>query len=196
VPLLALVAAWGWRARWRGPRAVAWLGAAAALLLALLTVDVSANRISALFRPPTLAAVHAPAADGVRAPPREAGALSRVVALVRARVPSGEPIYVAPRRSDLIRLNNPLVYVLAERDNAAGADFGLLASERAQRRIAARLARTRPAVLVRWTDPESSEREANRRGEPSGSRVLDRWIARHYRVLERLYHYDVMVPRR
>jgi hypothetical protein len=114
---------------------------------------------------------------------------------VRERVPPGQPIYVAPRRSDLIKLNNPLVYVLAERDNASDEDFGLLASDRAQRRIVARLERSRPSVVVRWTDPVSSEREPNKRGRPSGSRVLDAWLAAHFRLLERLYHYDVLVPR-
>jgi hypothetical protein len=195
VPLLALCAAWGWRARAAGDRALRGLGAAAAVLLALLTADVAANRLSALFSPPALAAVDAPAADGVRAPPREAAALGRVVALVRSRVPPGGEIYVAPRRSDLIKLNNPLVYVLTERGNASGEDFGLLASARAQRRIVARLEAARPAVVVRWTDPVSSQREPNERGEPSGSRLLDRWLERNYRLLRRLYHYDLLVPR-
>jgi hypothetical protein len=131
----------------------------------------------------------------VEAAPAEARALSRVVAVVDARVPSGQPIYVAPRRSDLIKLNDPLVYVLADRDNATGEDFGLLAGDAAQRRIVRRLQRTRPRVIVRWTDPVSSEREPNLRGVPSGSRRLDAYLARRYRLLQRLYHYDLLVPR-
>jgi hypothetical protein len=154
-----------------------------------------ANRVSALVSPPELAALHAPGADGVEVPPAEARALARAVALVRARVPPGEPIYVAPRRSDLVKLNDPLVYVLADRDNAGGEDFGLLAGDAAQRRIVARLERARPRVVVRWTDPVSSAREPNRRGVPSGSRRLDDYLAAHYRLLERLYHYDVLVLR-
>ena len=33
------------------------------------------------------------------------------------------------------------------------------------------------------------------RGRPSGSRVLDDYLTSEYRLLERLYHYDVLVPR-
>jgi hypothetical protein len=169
--------------------------AALAAVFALLGVNALANRVSALVSPPALEEVHAPGADGVEAPPAEARALARVIATVRARVAPGEPIYVAPRRSDLIKVNDPLIYVLADRDNASGEDFGLLAGDAAQRRIVARLERTRPRVVVRWTDPESSAREPNRRGVPSGSRRLDEYLAGHYRLLERLYHYDVLVRR-
>jgi hypothetical protein len=180
----------------RGDRAAATaLAAASAAVFALIGVDAVANRVSALVSPPELAALHAPGADGVEVPPAEARALARAVALVRARVPPGEPIYVAPRRSDLVKLNDPLVYVLADRDNAGGEDFGLLAGDAAQRGIVARLERARPRVVVRWTDPVSSAREPNRRGVPSGSRRLDDYLAAHYRLLERLYHYDVLVLR-
>jgi hypothetical protein len=182
-------------APWPGrPRAVGALAAAALAIGALLALDVVANRVSTLARRPALEAVHAPAADGVRAAPDEARGLSEVVALVRARVPPGGAIYVAPRRSDLIRTNNPLVYVLAERDNASGEDFGLLTSAAAQRRIVARLERARPAAIVRWTDPESSRPEPNLRGRSSGSRALDEWIAARYRFERRAGHYDLLVP--
>jgi hypothetical protein len=207
--LLPLTAIGGWKAggrwgAWRAPEGGAAQGAGAVrhavaavavLAFALVGVNAVANRVSALVDPPTLASLHAPGADGVEVPPAEARALDRVVALVRARVPPGEPIYVAPRRADLIKVNDPLVYVLADRANAGGEDFGLLAGDAAQRRIVARLERTRPRVVVRWTDPVSSQREPNRRGIPSGSHRLDDYLAAHYRLLERLYHYDVLVPR-
>lgn len=199
MPLVAVLAAlipfaaasWPGRPRALGAVSVALLG-----VLALLTVDVVANRASRLVNRPHLEAVRAPAADGVRAPPAEARALSRVVEFVRARTAPDEPIYVAARRSDLVKYNNPLVYVLTDRDNASGEDFGLLTSARAQRRIATRLERARPPVIVRWIDPVSAEREPNLRGEPSGSRLLDRWIAARYRVAERVGHYELLVPRR
>ena len=176
-------------------RRIPWLAVLVAATFVLLGLNAVANRVSALVNPPVLAPLHAPTADGVKAPAVEARALSRVVAVVDARVPPGRPIYVAPRRSDLIKLNDPLVYVLADRDNASGEDFGLLAGDAAQGRIVGRLRRARPAVVVRWTDPVSSEREPNRRGVPSGSRRLDLYLDRNYRLLERLYHYDVLVPR-
>jgi hypothetical protein len=137
-----------------------------------------------------------PAADGVQAPPAEARALERGVSLVDLRVPPGSPIFVAARRSDLVRLNDPLLYVLANRNNPYYEDFGLEAGGRAQRHIVSVLARARPAMVVRWTDPASSAREPNLRGRPTGVQTLDRWIGSHYRLLARLYHYDVLVRAR
>ena len=176
--------------RWRGVVAVA-----AAALFALMLAEGTANRLSALFRPPAMSEVHVRAADGVEAPPREARALERVVSDVSRLVPPGRPIYVAPRRSDLVTYSNSIVYVLADRDNAAARDFGLVTSAAEQQAIVARLRERRPGVVVRWTDPLSSKEEPNLRGRPSGSRALDDYLASDYRLLERLYHYDVLVPR-
>jgi hypothetical protein len=49
--------------------------------------------------------------------------------------------------------------------------------------------------VVRWTDPLSSKREPNKRGRPTGSRLLDGYLARSYRPFERLHHY-VLLERR
>jgi hypothetical protein len=168
---------------------------AAAVVFALMLAEGAGNRLSALFRPPAMSEVHVAAADGVEAPPPEARALERVVADVDARVPPGEPIYVAPRRSDLVTYSNSIVYVLTDRDNAARRDFGLVTSAAEQQAIVDRLRARRPRVVVRWTDPLSSKQEPNLRGTPSGSRALDEYLASDYRLLERLYHYDVLVPR-
>jgi hypothetical protein len=154
-----------------------------------------ANRLSALFRPPDVAAVHVGPADGAEAPPAEARSIERVVADVHARVPPGDPIYVAPRRSDLVTYTNSILYVLADRDNAARQDFGLLTSTSEQQAIVDQLRARRPRVVVRWTDPLSSKDEPNLRGRPSGSHILDQYLAADYHLLERLYHYDVLVPR-
>ena len=190
--LLPLAAAWALRTREPAGRAIA---AAAALVFALLLIHGVANRASALLRPESTSELRAGPADGVRAKPREARALDRLVALVHARVPSGEPIYVAPARSDLVRFTNPLVYVLADRDNATDRDHGLIARAGTQRRIVRQLELARPPVIVRWTDPIGSRREPNLRGRPSGVRLLDDWLRRNYRPAERLFHYDVLVPR-
>jgi hypothetical protein len=172
------------------------LAVASIAALALLLVHGVANRVSAAVRPPAVSAINVPVADGVEAPPREARAIERMVALVKSRVPPGRAIYVAPRRSDLVRVNDPLVYVVTERDNPTREDFGLQTGAAAQHRIVGVLARVRPTVIVRWTDPISSRREPNLRGRPSGARTLDDWIAGHYRLLERLFHYDVLVVAR
>jgi hypothetical protein len=184
--------AWG---RSLGGRAGAAVAAASACLLAVLALYGLANRLSALLLPPETAAIDAPAADGVRAPPAEARALSQVAAVVRREVPLGEPIYVAPRRSDLVAFSAPLVYVLTERDNPLREDVGLWSSRAAQERIVRVLTRSQPRMVVRWTDPLSSRRESNPRGRPSGSRALDDYLARAYRRVERLHHFDLLVRR-
>jgi hypothetical protein len=168
---------------------------AAACVFALMLVHGVGNRLSALFEPPAMSRVHLDAADGVETKPPEARALERVVAAIHARVPPGDPIYVAPRRSDLVTYTNSIVYVLAERDNATDRDFGLLSRDSEQRRIVDELRANPPRVVVRWTDPLSSRVEPNLRGRPSGSHRLDDYIASRYRLIERLYHYDVLVPR-
>ncbi|HKP90811.1 MAG TPA: hypothetical protein VJT75_12670 [Thermoleophilaceae bacterium] len=190
--LLPLAAAWGRRREEALGRALA---AAAALVFALLLVHGVANRASALLRPESTSALRVGPADGVRARPEEARALERVVAFVHRRVPAGEPIYVAPARSDLVRFTNPLVYVAADRDNATDRDHGLIARAGTQRRIVRQLERARPRVVVRWTDPIGSRREPNLRGRPSGVHLLDDWLRRNYRLAERLFHYDLLVPR-
>ena len=114
---------------------------------------------------------------------------------MQSRVPPDEPIYVAPLRSDIVRIGNPLLYVLTERDNASRRDFGLLSRVQEQRDTIEDLERERPRIVVRWTDPVSVEREPNLRGRSTGVRILDEWIASHYRLDRRIGYYDVLVPR-
>jgi hypothetical protein len=175
-----------------GPR---WIAGAAAVALVFLLVQGAWNRASALLRPPAMEPIHVAVADGVEAPPAEARAIERMVAAVQRRVPPGDPIYVVSRRSDLVRFNSPLVYVLTERDNPTPRDFGLETGAAAQAQIVATLRRVRPRAVVRWTDPISTEREPNLRGRPSGVRTLDDFLALRYRLAERDGVYDVLVPR-
>jgi hypothetical protein len=164
-------------------------------VLALLLAVGAANRASALLRPPELAPLHVAGAAGVRVPPADAAALPRVVALVDRLVPPGQPIYVAPRRSDLVTFSNPLLHFLTRRPNVLRRDVLLQARPSEQRTIVAVLERTRPRAIVRWTDPASAKQEPNRRGRPSGSRALDRYIDRAYRRAARYGDYDVLVPK-
>lgn len=180
--------------RSRANRRLGRAGIAAAVLLALLLLHGAANRLSALVHPPAASALRVPVADGVEAPPGEARSIERVVAIVDRLVPAGRPIYVVPRRSDLVRYDDPLLYVLTQRPNPTAQDFGLQTGAAAQAQIVAALARVRPRVIVRWTDPVSSSREPNLRGRSTGIHTLDRWVAAHYRPYARLYHYEVLVP--
>jgi hypothetical protein len=172
-------------------------GATAALVavLALLLAYGAANRLSALLRPPALATIELPVADGAQAPPAEARALARMATLVDERVPPGEPIYTIARRSDLVRFNQPLVYVLAGRPNPTRHDYAIQTSAADQRALVDELARTRPRAIVRWSSRASTVREPNLRGRPTGVRVLDRWVADRYRLLARTGDYEILVPR-
>jgi len=171
------------------------LAALPLVVLLLLTAYGVSNRLSALLQPPKLATIHVAVADGVKETPPNASALDRVVPLVDRLVPPGGYIYVAPRRSDLVRLNDPALYALTERNNPLRQDFGLQTSPAAQQEIVDVLRRTRPKVIVRWTDPISSQPEPNKRGRSSGSRILDQYIDGSYRVIDHAGFYTVMVPR-
>jgi hypothetical protein len=170
-------------------------GLAAAALLGVLALYGLANRGSALLLPPDLARIDLPVADGAKAPPAEARALSQTVRLVQARVPPDRPIYTVTRRPDLIRFSQPLLYVLAGRDNPTRRDFGIQVSAPAQRRLTRELDRARPGAIVRWTNPITTVREPNLRGRPTGVRVVDRWLARKYRLAATFGDYQVLVPR-
>ena len=165
------------------------------VLLALLAYGLS-NRVSALVDAPELATVHVAVADGAETAPADARSIEQMVAAVQRRVPPGDPIYTVPRRSDLVRINDPMIYVLTERDNPTRQDFGLQTGAPAQRAIVAALARAQPKVIVRWTNPESTRREPNDRGKPSGVRTLDKWLAANYRPAESFGYYEILVPRR
>ena len=162
-------------------------------VLGLLTLHGVANRLSALLRPPAAVSLRVPVADGVQASPAEARAIARMVALVDANTTPSQPIYVLPKRSDLVVFSDPLIYVLTQRSNPTSEDFGLQSGAAAQARIVAALALVKPRVLVRWTDPLSDRPEPNLRGRPTGVHTVDDWVTAHYRVMARLYHYTVLI---
>ncbi|MGH2948232.1 MAG: hypothetical protein ACRDPC_18590, partial [Solirubrobacteraceae bacterium] len=166
-----------------------------AACLALVLAGGVANRVSALLLPPELEPVRLPGVPGIRVPPAEARALPPMVALVRRLVPPGEPVYVAPRRSDLVTLTNPLIHFLVRRPNVLRRDVLLQARPEEQARIVAALERTRPRAVIRWLDPLSSRPEPNRRGRTSGSTALDEHLEIAYRPAARFGAYEVLVPR-
>ncbi len=125
-------------------------------VLGLILLAGAANRLSALILPPDSAPVHLAGVPGIRVPPPEAAALPRLAERVQRLVPPGEPIYVAPRRSDLVTLTNPLIHFLVRRPNVLRRDVQLQARADEQARIVAALRRARPRAVVRWTDPISA----------------------------------------
>ena len=93
-------------------------------------------------------------------------------------------------RSDIGGLNNPLLYVLADRPNVLGRDVGLFARPAGQRRKnrGRTLRNARPRAVVRWTDPLSgaaraqparaAQRRAPRRRVPAARVPRDRPLRR------------------
>jgi hypothetical protein len=182
-------------ALWRADDARRALALAAAAVFVLLTAYGVANRVSALLQPPDLEPLELAIADGVEARPADAAALPAVVRAVQRKVPAGEPIYVATRRSDLVAFNDPLLYVLADRPSVLDRDAGLFARPAEQRKIVAALRHARPRAIVRWTDPLSVRREPNLRGEPTGRRIVDRYLAARYRLALERGRYEVLTRR-
>jgi hypothetical protein len=166
-----------------------------AVVVGLILVAGVANRASALVLPPDLEPVHLAGVPGIRVPPAEAAALPALVAAVQRAVPEGEPVYVAPRRSDLVTLTNPLLHFLVDRPNVLRRDALLQARPEEQERIVAALERERPRAVIRWLDPISSRPEPNERGRPSGSTALDDYLARAYEAQARYGAYELLVPR-
>jgi hypothetical protein len=181
-----------WLARERKGVLTGTLLAATVAVVSMLALSGVANRLSALLLPPRLERVGLSVTSAVQTPPAEARTLRKVVPYVKARVPPGEPIFVAPRRSDLVRFDNLLFYILADRDTVLDAGATLQALPAQQRRTIAALERARPPIVVRWTHPLSSQREPNRRGRPSGSRILDAYLARTYRPEASFGYYRVL----
>jgi hypothetical protein len=180
----------------RRPRAAAVAGAVAVAALAFAVVE-GADRVWLVLRgggTPLALGV----ADGVRVPAAQARALEATVRTIRARVPPGEPIYVLPRRSDLVTAGDPLLYLLADRPNPTRYDIeapGVVTSAPVQREIVRDLERARPRVIVRDTSPATAAREPNKAGESSGVTLLDDYVARAYRPLERHGPLVVLVRR-
>ena len=161
-------------------------------VLALILVTGAGNRASALLRPPDLATLHVHGSGNVEVSRPDASDLPRLAKRVQ-QLTNG-PIYVAPRRSDLVTFSDPLLHYLVDRPNVLHRDVLLQAKPSEQEKIVAALQTARP-VVIRWTDPASSEPEPNRRGRPSGSRALDDYLDRAYREDSRFGAYVVLVPR-
>src|SRR4051812_48752575 len=165
-----------------------------ALLVALALVAAHGleRRAGQLLHPPALAAVPAPAADGVRTSAADARFLRALLARVHALAPAGAPIYVAPPRFDRVRTGDPLLYLLADRPNPTRYDVmqpGVVTTARVQREIVRDLRRTRPPVLVRWLDRRAVADEPNGSSRSSGVTLLDAYLRRTYSRPERFGPY-------
>jgi len=148
-----------------------------------------------LLDPPPLASIDVDVADGVKAPRDEALALGALVRYVRARVPPGQPVFVANPRFDVVKVGNPLVYVLVDRPNPTRYDVmqpGVVTTAPVQREMVRDLERSRPRLVIRWLNPVADEREPNGAGRPSGVHVLDGYLRRNYVEVRRFGDYAVL----
>jgi hypothetical protein len=187
--LLATAAA---RERRAGGTAMAFVLSVIVALIAFNGLDL--KRVELLDQPP-LARIDLDVADGVEAPAPEARALSSLVPYVRARVPPGRPVFVANPRYDLVKVGNPLLYVLLDRPNPTRYDVmqpGVVTTAQVQHEIVADLERARPPLVIRWLSPVADQPEPNGAGRSSGVHVLDRYLARSYGELKRFGDYEVL----
>lgn len=165
------------------------------VVVLLLGAHGIANRLSALLRPPDLVALDLPGTSGVTDNPRDVRALRQVVPYVQARVPSSQPIFVAPKRSDLVDLDNLIFYVLVDRNSVLDAGATLEALPRQQRVTVIALERHRPRIVVRWLSALSDHAEPNLRGRSTGSHILDDYLLRAYHATARFGDYQVLERR-
>jgi hypothetical protein len=165
------------------------------LVLAVIALHgLDRQRIELVHSPP-LEPIDVDVADGVKAPTKEARALGSLARYVREQVPPGEPVFAANPRHDLVRVGNPLVYVLVDRPNPTRYDVmqpGVITTAPVQREIAGDLERSRTELVIRWFSPAADQREPNGAGRSSGVRVLDRYLARRYAEVRRFGDYAVL----
>ena len=169
---------------------LAWL-----TLIVLHGLDRKAGQ--GLHRPP-LAAVPGRAGAGVMTSPEDAHDLAVLIAAVHELTGSGEPVFVANPRHDLVRVGDPLLYTLLERPNPTRYDVmqpGVVTTPEVQREIVAALADAR--VVVRWVHPTACEPEPNGAGRSSGVEILDRYLWEHFHEHSRYGNYVLLtrVPR-
>jgi hypothetical protein len=174
------------------------LRAVLTVALALIVIAGLERRIGQALHPPAAAAVPGPAGSGVQTTPADARALRRLIATVRRLTRPGQPIFVANPRFDLVRVGDPLLYIILDRPNPTRYDVmqpGLVTTASVQREIIGSLRRSRTRLVVRWLDPTASAREHDGAGRSSGVHLLDRYLATHFRRYATYGYYEVLTPR-
>ena len=162
-------------------------------LIALHGLDRQAGQI---LHPPAMAAVPGAAGDGVQTDTADARSLAALEHAVARLTRSGEPIFVADPRHDVVHVGDPLLYIILDHPNPTRYDVmqpGLVTSAPVQREIVASLERSRTRVVIRWLDPRAYAPEHNGSDVSSHVFILDRYLAEHFRRLARYGVYQVLV---
>jgi hypothetical protein len=167
-------------------------------VLALIAIHGLDRKRIQVLDPPSLAGIETDTADGIRAPAEEARALTALTRYVQQHVPPESPVFVANPRHDLVKVGNPLVYIMVDRPNPTRYDVfqpGVITTARVQREVVDDLKRARPELVIRWLSPVADEAEPNGGGRSSGVRMLDRYLARRYEETRRFGDYAVLRAR-
>jgi len=162
------------------------------VLLALIVLHGVERQAGRIVHKPALAAVPGGVGDGVRTEVADAQALRALVPYVRARVPTGDPVFVANPRFDLVHAGDPLLNVIVDRPNPTRYDVmqpGIVTTAKVQREMIGELARTR--LVVVWHDPRATLREDNPAGRSSGVNLLGDYIRTAFRPVARFGVYEV-----
>jgi hypothetical protein len=165
------------------------------LALALIALEGLDLKRVQLVTAPRSATLQVDVADGVQVAVTDARALDALVRFVRARIPSGQPVFVANPRFDLVNVGDPLLYVLLQRPNPTRYDVmqpGVVTSAPVQREMMRSLERTRPRLVVRWLSPVADEVQPDGAGHSSGVHLLDRYLAARYQPVQRFGEYLVL----
>jgi hypothetical protein len=174
-------------------------GVRATLLLALALIAVNGveRRAGQALHPPASAAVPGPAGGGVQTSPSDARALRKLIATVDSLTAPGAPVFVANPRFDLVRVGDPMLYIILGHPNPTRYDVmqpGVVTTAPVQREIIRSLRISRTRLVVRWLDPTADAAEPDGAGHSSGVHILDRYLAAHFRPYATYGVYEVLVP--
>jgi hypothetical protein len=164
--------------------------------VALIAIAGLDRRGGQALHPPAATAIPGPIGDGVQTAPGDARALRRLIPFVHRLVAPGRPIFVADPRFDVVRVGDPLLYLILDRRNPTRYDVmqpGLVTTATVQRQIIASLERSRTRVIIRWLNPTAEPQPLP--AHPAGSELLDHWIDGHYRRAAQYGYYRVLVSR-
>jgi hypothetical protein len=182
VPLAAILAIALAIAASREPRRG--LQVALSVALALIVLHGMDRQFGKVRDADNMVAVDLPAVKDVRTTPKDGEALKDLATAVDHHSRPGDPILSAPPRYDRVRVGDTLLYTLLDRTNPTRYDVvqpGVVTTAKVQRQMRSALQRTQTKLVIRWEAPVARETEDNGSGRSSGVRLLDNYIAMHYR---------------
>ncbi|MBL8841464.1 MAG: hypothetical protein JNL90_08045 [Planctomycetes bacterium] len=199
---LTLLAAAGSAARRAGGAARGGLALFALAYVAALAIEPARAAVRALDLARHGAWVDAPGATLLRAPARDAAALSALARRIDELAAPGEPLFIGLHRHDVLLTSAPWLHLLLQRPQATRyAELHPAIADRAaaQQEIVADLDHVRVVVLwhVGWPAERFAELRERRAAllPGSGATLLDERLARDFAPAGRYGEYEVRVRR-